>query len=150
MTNAKGRFGIHGGQYIPETLMNAVIELEEAYERYKDDPQFNKELSDLFGSYASLTAFTGDPLVLLTVAVLIILGGLGFSVILETIRNRNGFRNLSLHSRIVLMTTLVLLFAGTVFYWLAERANAETLAGRGEGEIILNAFFQSVTMRTAG
>lgn len=52
MTNAKGRFGIHGGQYIPETLMNAVIELEEAYERYKDDPQFNKELSDLFGSYA--------------------------------------------------------------------------------------------------
>ena len=105
---------------------------------------------DLFGSYASLTAFTGDPLVLLTVAVLIILGGLGFSVILETIRNRNGFRNLSLHSRIVLMTTLVLLFAGTVFYWLTERANAETLAGRGEGEIILNAFFQSVTMRTAG
>ena len=105
---------------------------------------------DLFGSYASLTAFTGDPLVLLTVAVMIILGGLGFSVILETIRNRNGFRNLSLHSRIVLMTTLVLLFAGTVFYWLTERANAETLAGRGEGEIILNAFFQSVTMRTAG
>ena len=45
---------------------------------------------DLFGNYASLTAFSGDPLVLLTVAVLIILGGLGFSVILETIRNRQG------------------------------------------------------------
>ena len=38
---SKGRFGIHGGQYIPETLMNAVIELEEAYNHYKDDPEFN-------------------------------------------------------------------------------------------------------------
>ena len=105
---------------------------------------------DLFGGYASLTAFTGDPLVLLTVAVLIILGGLGFSVILEALRSRQGFRNLSLHTRIVLLTTLTLLITGTAFYWLAERMNAETLAGRGEGEIALNAFFQSVTMRTAG
>ena len=105
---------------------------------------------DLFGNYASLTAFSGDPLVLLTVASLIILGGLGFSVILETARNRQGFRNLSLHTRIVLMTTLVLLLAGTVFYWIVERTNAETLAGCSEGEKILNAFFQSVTMRTDG
>ena len=48
----KGRFGVHGGQYIPETLMNAVIELEEAYNRYKNDPEFNKELSTLFNEYA--------------------------------------------------------------------------------------------------
>ncbi|MCD7766141.1 MAG: tryptophan synthase subunit beta [Lachnospiraceae bacterium] len=47
-----GRFGIHGGQYIPETLMNAVIELEEAYNHYKDDPEFNRELTDLFNNYA--------------------------------------------------------------------------------------------------
>ncbi len=105
---------------------------------------------DLFGNYASLTAFSGDPLVLLTVAVLIILGGLGFAVILETLRSRQGFRNLSLHTRIVLLTTLGLILTGTVFYWLAERTNAETLAGFGEGEKLLNAFFQSVTMRTAG
>ena len=52
MTNLKGRFGVHGGQYIPETLMNAVIELEEAYEFYKNDPQFNKELTELFNNYA--------------------------------------------------------------------------------------------------
>ena len=52
MTNQNGRFGIHGGQYIPETLMNAVIELEEAYEHYKDDPEFNQELSFLFNEYA--------------------------------------------------------------------------------------------------
>ena len=42
---SKGRFGIHGGQYIPETLMNAVLELEEAYNRYKDDPEFNMRSS---------------------------------------------------------------------------------------------------------
>ena len=105
---------------------------------------------DLFGRYASLTAFSGDPLVLLTVAVLIILGGLGFSVILETLKNRGGFRGLSLHTRIVLMTTLVLLIMGMVFFWLAESNNPETLAGMPEGEKALNAFFQSVTMRTAG
>lgn len=49
---SKGRFGIHGGQYIPETLMNAVIELEEAYDYYRNDPEFNKELEDLFRDYA--------------------------------------------------------------------------------------------------
>ena len=52
MTNPNGRFGIHGGQYIPETLMNAVIELEEAYNHYKNDPDFNEELDTLFREYA--------------------------------------------------------------------------------------------------
>ena len=52
MTNPNGRFGIHGGQYIPETLMNAVIELEEAYNHYKDDPEFNRELTELLNEYA--------------------------------------------------------------------------------------------------
>lgn len=49
----KGRYGVHGGQYIPETLMNAVIELEEAYEYYKNDPEFNRELQELFHEYAN-------------------------------------------------------------------------------------------------
>ena len=49
----KGRYGRHGGQYIPETLMHAVIELEKAYEYYKNDPQFNKELQELFHEYAN-------------------------------------------------------------------------------------------------
>lgn len=52
MTNPRGRFGDHGGQYIPETLMNAVIELEEAYDRFKDDPEFTAELTGLFNEYA--------------------------------------------------------------------------------------------------
>ncbi len=48
----RGRFGGHGGQYIPETLMNAVIELEKAYEFYKNDPGFNDELTHLLNDYA--------------------------------------------------------------------------------------------------
>ena len=49
---SKGRFGIHGGQYIPETLMNAVNELEEAYNHCKDDPEFQAELTELLNEYA--------------------------------------------------------------------------------------------------
>lgn len=52
MSEKKGRFGIHGGQYIPETLMNAVIELERAYDFYKNDPAFNRELTELLDEYA--------------------------------------------------------------------------------------------------
>lgn len=48
----KGRFGIHGGQYIPETLMNAMAELEEAYNTYKEDPEFNRELTEMLNEYA--------------------------------------------------------------------------------------------------
>ena len=48
----KGRFGVYGGQYVPETLMNAIIELEEAYEYYKNDPEFNRELDELLREYA--------------------------------------------------------------------------------------------------
>lgn len=49
---SKGRFGVYGGQYVPETLMNAVNELEEAYEKYKNDPEFNRELDELLKNYA--------------------------------------------------------------------------------------------------
>ena len=52
MSQSKGRFGVHGGQYIPETLMNAVIELENAYDHYRNDPGFNSELTDLLNNYA--------------------------------------------------------------------------------------------------
>ncbi|MBO4396415.1 MAG: tryptophan synthase subunit beta [Eubacterium sp.] len=52
MTNPNGRFGIHGGQYVSETLMNAVIELEKAYNHYKDDKAFQEELQTLFNEYA--------------------------------------------------------------------------------------------------
>ena len=95
---------------------------------------------DLFGRFSSLTGFYTDALTLLTVSALIVLGGLGFSVILEVLLNQHGLKNLSLHTRIVLTFTMALLLAGTVFYMLVENGRLD----------ILNAFFQSVTMRTAG
>lgn len=49
---SKGRYGVHGGQYIPETLMNEIIKLEERYEYYKNDPEFTEELNDLLKNYA--------------------------------------------------------------------------------------------------
>lgn len=52
MSNPNGRFGVHGGQYVPETLMNAIIELEEAYNHYKADPDFQRELAQLLNDYA--------------------------------------------------------------------------------------------------
>lgn len=53
----KGRFGEFGGQYVPETLMNAVKEVEEAYEHYKNDSEFVKELDGLMKNYAGKTIF---------------------------------------------------------------------------------------------
>ena len=51
MSKSRGRFGIHGGQYIPETLMNAVIELEQAYRKYKEDPDFVREFNEMLATY---------------------------------------------------------------------------------------------------
>ena len=53
---SKGRYGIHGGQYISETLMNELIHLEECYEYYKKDPEFNAELTELLNSYPDVTS----------------------------------------------------------------------------------------------
>ena len=58
---SNGRFGVHGGQYIPETLMNAVIELEEAYNHYKNDPEFNRELTELLNMRADRPASITQP-----------------------------------------------------------------------------------------
>lgn len=104
---------------------------------------------DLFGGYASLTGWRSDPVVLLTIGLLIVLGGLGFSVISETLQYRS-WRKLSLHARIVLVMTGLLLAVGALFYLLAESGNPATLGALPPAEQALNAFFQSVTMRTAG
>ena len=107
-----------------------------------------------FSPYSeSLSSFTNSPLFLLTVSLIIILGGLGFSVmsnILFTLKKRNGQKRtiLSLHSKIVLFTTFILLLAGTVIFFIFERNGA--FKDLSFSSALLNAFFQSVTLRTAG
>ena len=107
---------------------------------------------DLFGGFRSLEQFQRDPLVLLTLAAMIILGGLGFSVITECLHVRRDLRKLSLHAKLVLLVTGVLLVAGTLLILALEWDNPATLGqeGFGAGDKLLNAFFQSATLRTAG
>lgn len=107
---------------------------------------------DLFGGYRSLAQFQHDPVVLLTIASLIICGGLGFSVINDTLHNRFRFHRLMLHTKLVLTITLALLAAGTLLILALEWDNPATLGNPdlNFGEKLLNAFFQSTTLRTAG
>ena len=107
-----------------------------------------------FSPYSeSLSSFTNSPVFLLTVSLIIILGGLGFSVmsnIFFTLKKQNGKKRtiLSLHSKIVLFTTFILLLAGTVIFFIFERNGA--YKDLSFSSALLNAFFQSVTLRTAG
>lgn len=106
---------------------------------------------DLFGGFSSLTAFQRDPVVLLTIAALIILGGTGFSVIAEVLGCRLRWRRLTLHARLSLVMTGLLLGVGTAFVALTEWRNPATIGGvGGAGHRLLNAFFHSATLRTAG
>lgn len=106
---------------------------------------------DLFGGYSSLTGFTKEPLVLLTIAALILTGGIGFAVMLDVLHNRFRFSALTLHSRIALVMSGAMLAGGTLFFTLVEWRNPLTLASvEGVGHKLTNTFFQSATMRTAG
>jgi len=101
------------------------------------------------GEYSSLAAFRGDPVVLLTIMVLIVVGGLGFFVWEDWLEKRS-WSNLSLYSRLVLGITGGLIACGTVFFLWIEWDNPATLGEMTVGEKLLNALFQSVTLRTAG
>lgn len=103
------------------------------------------------GPYSSLTAYTGNPVVVLTTAFLIICGGLGF-IVWRDLFNYRKTKTLRLHSKIVLAITFALLFSGTVFFLFAEWNNrgVQALGTLPEWQRPMAAFFQSVTMRTAG
>ncbi|MBR5782999.1 MAG: Trk family potassium uptake protein [Clostridia bacterium] len=100
------------------------------------------------GAFSSLTTFNSDPLVLITVILLIVIGGIGFLVWSDISHYKCKLKRYSLHSKIALTTTVVLLIGGTLFYYFAERGG--NLAAFSEGDKWLNAAFQSVTLRTAG
>ncbi len=106
---------------------------------------------DLMGKYenASLMSFYDSPLVILTISALIIIGGIGFLVWSDICKHGIHIRRYSLHARIVLTMTTLLLVVGFVFFYVLER-NGEAFAGMSEGEKILSSFFLSVTPRTAG
>ncbi len=99
----------------------------------------------------SMAPWSGSPAVLLTMAALIVAGGLGFPVLLDLLhlrRENRDRRGLRFHSQLVVTATVVLLAGGTAAIWLAERNGA--LGMMPACEALLHAFFQSVTARTAG
>jgi len=104
---------------------------------------------DLFGNYDSLVNYSSNAVVLLTIGGLIIIGGLGFTVSLEIFNYRKA-RRLSTHSKMVIFITLFLIIFGAIFIFLVEYKNPVTLANMNFRDKVLNAFFASVTPRTAG
>jgi trk system potassium uptake protein TrkH len=110
---------------------------------------FNNAGLDIFGNFRSLLGYQTDATVLLTMAVLIILGGIGYLVVEDVFKTRS-FDRLSLDSKLVLTTTFSLLALGTVFFLLAEFSNPATTGPLSLPHKLLVAFFQSVTPRTAG
>lgn len=108
------------------------------------------DLMGVYGPYSSLTPYLDNPVVLFTIMALIVLGGLGFFVWNDIAWNRRKNRRLTVHSKLVLIMTAVLIFGGALLIFVAERNNPATLGGVPEGETVWNAAFQSVTLRTAG
>lgn len=107
---------------------------------------------DIFGCIApdsSLMIFHSDPVVLLTISGLIVLGGLGF-LVWEEVAAKHIFKKFSVYAKLVLLTTLTLIIGGTVAFCVLEWNNPETIGNMTTFDKILNAFFQSVTLRTAG
>lgn len=98
--------------------------------------------------YNSLCNYTGDWLVIGTISALIIIGGIGFIVWDDIYKKRLHFRSYLLHTKIVLVTTVILLAGGTVLFYLMERSNL--MADMSAGETFLASFFCSVSPRTAG
>lgn len=107
---------------------------------------------DIFGFLepgASLMTFQNDPLVLLTLGALVVIGGLGF-LVWEELAERKPLSRMTVYTRLVLATTAALLLAGWILTCLLEWNNPETLGNMPVWEKLLNGFFQSVTLRTAG
>lgn len=111
---------------------------------------FNNAGFDIMGDYRSLVDYVGDPLVNIVSMLLIILGGLGFVVLSDLVEIRNPKRKLSLHSKVVLSMSGILIVTGAVIIFIFEYSNGRTLGPLGFGEKLLAAFMQSVSPRTAG
>ncbi|MBT9169178.1 MAG: Ktr system potassium uptake protein B [Syntrophomonadaceae bacterium] len=104
---------------------------------------------ELMGGFASLTPYAHDQVILLTIASLFVLGGLGFTVIMEVHQKRR-FVRYSLHTKMVLLVTVILLLLPTVTIFALEYSNPATLGQLSLGDKIINAFFAAATPRTAG
>jgi trk system potassium uptake protein TrkH len=110
---------------------------------------FNNAGFDLTGDFQSLIPFRDDWVVLLMHGLLLVLGGLGFAIVGDAVARRRLSR-MALETKLVLTTTVALLIGGAVLIGLIEWTNPATLGALPEEQRVLNAFFESATLRTAG
>ncbi|MGN1089613.1 MAG: TrkH family potassium uptake protein [Huintestinicola sp.] len=106
------------------------------------------DLNGKYGEYSSLCEFADDPMVCITVCILVLIGGIGFSVWDDISKNKLKFSAYRLHSKLALWITAILTVLGTALFFFFERDF--TNSGAGVGQSLLNSFFDSVTPRTAG
>jgi len=132
-------------RFVPEYGWNTGV----GYAVFHSISAFCNAGFDLIGHGRSLTPYVNDPLVIIPIGMLVILGGLGFTVILDTISHKK-MRHYSLHTKLVFLLTTVLLLSGTGVYLLLEWNNPDTLGGLTLSGKLLAGFFQSLTTRTAG
>lgn len=104
---------------------------------------------DLTGDYRSLTQYSGDPIVIYTVALLIITGGLGF-IVWKDLYDYSKTRTLYLHTKLVLIISASLIAFGTIFFFVSEHSNPDTMGSLSLFEKVNASLFQSITCRTAG
>lgn len=106
------------------------------------------DLMGYFKAGSSITLFADDPVMEITIMLLIIIGGIGFVVWNDIVDNRFHFRNYSLHSKVMISFTLILIVTVAALFFFIERSHA--FSSMNDGEALMNSFFASITPRTAG
>ncbi|WP_066892997.1 TrkH family potassium uptake protein [Clostridium nigeriense] len=130
-------------QFVPEYGMGRGV----FYSVFHSISAFCNAGFDLFGT--SLENYYSNSVIILVISALIIIGGLGFTVLLE-IYEFKGIKKLSIHSKLVIITTAILVFGGTILMLLFEFNNPESIGNMNLKDKLLNSFFASVSPRTAG
>jgi len=162
-----GQFTISGVVRLTIRIMQATFVIEfigAVLLATKFIPEFGLKKGMFFGMFHSVSAFcnagfdiignslenyVGDPVINFTIMFLIILGGIGFTVIIDIIKVKK-IKKLTLHSKLILTVTFVLLISGFIFFFVLEYSNPETLGNLSLKDKFLASAFQSVSPRTAG
>ncbi|WP_294128927.1 TrkH family potassium uptake protein [uncultured Clostridium sp.] len=132
-------------QFVPEYGLGRGI----FYSIFHSISAFCNAGFDIFGNFSSLTSYNSNVVVIMVASVLIIIGGLGFTVWSELYSSKS-LKKVSLHSKMVILMTVVLVLGGTFLMFLFENNNVNTIGNMSFIDKVMNSFFASVTPRTAG
>ncbi|WP_404988688.1 TrkH family potassium uptake protein [Clostridium culturomicium] len=132
-------------QFIPEYGLGKGL----FYSLFHSISTFCNAGFDIFGNFSSYTIYYNNPVILLTVSSLIAIGGLGFTVLVELYNFRRD-KKLSLHSKVVLYITGILILGGALCFFIMEYNNSETMKAMSLGDKIVNSIVASISPRTAG